>query len=139
MKYEKKKVNFEDARGRIMDIFENAPKEHCVILTTKKGGVRGNHYHNNSLQYDFIISGKMKIFGQKVGSKKIETKIVGADSWLEWDKNEAHEFVAIEDTTFITFVNGPRGGEKFETDTIRLKTPLHEAKGEKIEDILKEA
>lgn len=137
MKHEIKKINFEDARGKITDVFENAPKEHCVVITTAKGCVRGNHYHKESLQYDFIISGKIKVFGRKAGSDKIESLVVGPHSWLEWEKGEAHEFVALEDSMFITFVNGPRGGDKFESDTFRLQKPLHEAAGETIDSMLK--
>ena len=41
-------VNFQDDRGAIRDIFVDEPKQHTTIITTTKGGVRGNHYHQFS-------------------------------------------------------------------------------------------
>ena len=38
---------------------------------------------------------------------------------------EAHEFIALEDLIFVTFHNGPRGGDNYESDTYHLKVPLH--------------
>lgn len=121
-----KQINFEDARGTITDIFVKEPKEHCTIIFTKKGAVRGNHYHKLSRQHDFIVSGRMEVYGQHVGEEKISTTVVGPNDLLVWEPNEAHEFVALEDTIFITFVDGVRGGDDFEKDTFRLEKPLHE-------------
>ena len=127
MKLEHKKINFEDARGTIIDIFANEPKEHATIILTKKGGVRGNHYHKVSQQHDFIVSGSMEAYGQlNVDGGEITKTIGSANDYLVWEPGEAHEYVALEDTIFITFVNGVRGGEDFEKDTYRLATALHE-------------
>lgn len=126
MKLEKKPINFEDVRGTIQDIIVGEPREHCTIIFTKAGGVRGNHYHKQSQQSDFLVSGHMKVYGRKNN----EGEIVEADffpgDYVEWEMGEAHAFVAVEDSTFITFVNGPRGGEKFESDVFRLEKPLQE-------------
>ncbi len=129
MNIEHKKVNFEDARGTITDIFVGVPKEHCTIIHTKKDGVRGNHYHAKSRQHDFIVSGSFKVFGQKVGETEVTEKIVGPNDFIVWEPNEAHEFLALEDSIFITFVDGPRGGDDFEKDTFRISPPLHEQAG----------
>lgn len=126
MKIEHKPVNFEDARGTITDIFVKEPKEHCTIIFTKKGGVRGNHYHKLSRQHDFIVSGKMKVFGQNVGDIAITETTIGPNDLVIWEPNEIHEFVALEDSVFITFVDGLRGGQDFEKDTFRIEKPLHE-------------
>ena len=125
MKLEKKKVDFKDARGTITDVFVHQPMEHCTVITTKAGGVRGNHYHKLSEQSDFLISGKFEVYAQKVGKKEIKKFIWNPYELVTWEKNEAHEFVALEDSIWITFVNGVRGGEDFEKDTYRLETPLH--------------
>lgn len=126
MKIEHKKINFQDSRGSITDIFVNEPKQHCTIIVTYKGGIRGNHYHKQSRQHDFIISGKMEVFGQPIGETKIERTIVGPRDFLTWDPSVAHEFIALEDSVMITFVDGVRGGHDYEKDTYRLSTPLHE-------------
>ena len=126
MKIEHKAVNFEDARGTITDIFVKNPKDHCTIIVTKKGAVRGNHYHKHSRQHDFIISGSFESYGQVVGETTVSKIILKPYDLVTWEPNEVHEFVALEDTVFLTFIDGPRGGEEYEGDTYRLETPLHE-------------
>jgi len=125
MKLTHKEINFEDARGTITDIFVNDPKQHCTIIFTKKGGIRGNHYHKVSRQHDFIVSGSMEAYGQVVGEGAVTKNMLNPGDLAVWEPGEAHEFVALEDTVFITFVDGLRGGEDFEKDTFRLETPLH--------------
>ena len=116
-------VDFEDDRGTIMDILVDTPRDHATIIFTKKGCVRGNHYHKLSEQTDFLVSGKMKLFTQKPGEEVVET-ILEPNSLTEMEKEEAHAFEALEDSVFITFVKGPRGGNEFENDTYRLSKPL---------------
>ena len=115
--------DFEDERGTIMDILVDNPKDHSTIIFTKKGGVRGNHYHKYSEQSDFLLSGKMKLLTQMPGEDVVET-IIEPNTLTEMEKGEAHAFVALEDSTFITFVKGPRGGSAYESDTFRLEKPL---------------
>ena len=126
MQREHKPVNFQDFRGTITDIFVQDPKEHCSIILTHKGAVRGNHFHKLSRQCDFIVSGSFEVFSQRAGETAVENMIVGPSDLVTWPPNVAHEFVALEDSVMITFVDGVRGGENYEKDTYRLSTPLHE-------------
>ena len=126
MQREHKQVNFQDSRGTITDIFVQDPKQHCTIIVTNKGCVRGNHFHKLSRQHDFIVSGSFEVFSQRVGESAVERMIVGPYDLVTWDRNVAHEFVALEDSVMITFVDGVRGGYNYEKDTYRLSTPLHE-------------
>jgi quercetin dioxygenase-like cupin family protein len=128
MKVEKKEINFEDARGTITDIFAHHPIDHATIIFTKKGGIRGNHYHKLSAQHDYLISGSFEVYGQKVGAREITKSIWVPGEFITWEPNEAHEFIAREDSLWITFVKGLRGGEDFEKDTYRLDTPIHTLK-----------
>ena len=125
MKIEHKEAAFVDERGVITDVFVGAPKEHSTVISTKKGAVRGNHYHKVSRQWDFIVSGSFRVFGKREGGQ-IEEATVSASDLISWESGEAHEFIALEDSVFITFVDGVRGGANFESDTYRLETPLHE-------------
>lgn len=128
MRKEQKEINFEDKRGTIRDIFVGHPFEHCVIIHSTPGSVRGNHYHERSEQCDFMVKGSMKVFSRRPGSNIVEESISKEGEWIEWEKGEAHEFIAIDDVVFLSFVNGPRGGNEYESDTYHLKIPLHEQK-----------
>lgn len=134
MKREKKKVDYKDQRGSIMDIFVNEPYQHCVIIYCKKGAVRGNHFHKKSQQSDFMLSGKMMAYHRKQKSGKVEKTLISTNDVTRWEIGEAHEFIALEDCAFLSFVNGPRGGSNYENDTYRLKIPLHEQLKKKITD-----
>ncbi|TSC85038.1 MAG: cupin 2 conserved barrel domain protein [Parcubacteria group bacterium Gr01-1014_13] len=134
MKRVKRKIDFKDVRGSIMDVFVKEPYEHCVIIYSNKGAVRGNHFHKLSQQSDFMLFGKMVAYSRKQGSKKIEKTVISQNDFTTWDKGEAHEFIALEKCAFLSFVNGPRGGDKYESDTHRLKIPLHEQLKKNITD-----
>ena len=125
MKRQKRKADFKDKRGTIMDIFVGEPYEHCVIVYSNKDSVRGNHFHKKSQQTDFMLFGSMLAYSRKKGSKKIEKFVVRQNDVTHWEKGEAHEFIALEKCAFLSFVNGPRGGGNYENDTFRLKVPLH--------------
>jgi dTDP-4-dehydrorhamnose 3,5-epimerase-like enzyme len=134
MKREKRKIDFKDKRGSIMDIVVGRPFEHCVIIYCEPGAVRGNHYHKYSTQSDFILFGKMAVYGRKKGSKKIEKFLASKNDVTHWEKGEVHEFIALEKSAFLSFVKGPRGGKNYEKDTFRLKIPLHEQLKRKMVD-----
>src|SRR3989344_6706944 len=120
MKREKRKVNFKDARGTITDVFVSEPYEHTVIIYSNKGAVRGSHYHKKSVQADFMLFGKMMAYSRKKGSRKIEKNLLTANDVTHWEKGEAHQFIALTDCAFLSFVNGPRGVNEYESDTYRL-------------------
>ena len=124
MKIEHKKINFEDKRGTITDIFTNAPKDHATIIFSKKGAVRGNHYHKKSTQYTFVVSGRLTMLTQKVGQKKVYRHILKPNDLMKHDPLESHTLIADKDTIFIAFVDGIRGGKKYEKDTFRLENRL---------------
>lgn len=134
MKRAKRKPDFKDKRGTIMDIFVNEPYEHCVIIYSNKGAVRGSHFHKKSVQADFMLFGRMMAYSRKKGSRKIEKFVVSQNDFTTWDKGEGHEFIALEKCAFLSFVNGPRGGNEYESDTYRLKIPLHEQLKKNITD-----
>jgi dTDP-4-dehydrorhamnose 3,5-epimerase len=125
MRIEHRNINFEDDRGTITDIFVKSPKDHSTIIFTKKGGVRGNHHHKQTIQTDFIVSGRMEIFSKR-GSGPVERAELGPHDLVVWEPGEIHSFRALEDTVFVTFNEGLRGGGDYEKDTFRVKVPLHE-------------
>ncbi|OGZ64150.1 MAG: hypothetical protein A3A98_04185 [Candidatus Staskawiczbacteria bacterium RIFCSPLOWO2_01_FULL_40_39] len=126
MKIEHKKINFKDKRGTITDIFTNAPKDHATLIFSKKGAVRGNHYHKKSTQYTFVVSGQMTMYSQKVGAKKINKHTLKANDMMVHKPMEIHTMVATKDTIFLAFADGLRGGKDYEKDTYRIESPLEE-------------
>lgn len=124
MKIEHKKINFKDKRGTITDIFVDETKNHCTIILSKKGSVRGNHYHKKSTQYTFVVSGQLTMLSQKVGQKKIYKHVLSANDMMIHKPLEIHALIADKDTIFLAFADGVRGGKDYEKDTYRIEIPL---------------
>jgi len=126
MHIEHREINFQDDRGTITDIFKNGAKDHVTVIFSKKGAVRGNHYHEVSTQYTYVVSGQLTMLSRKVGEAKIEKHVLKAGDIMTHGPNEAHTLIADEDTIFLAFADGLRGGEDYEKDTYRLEVPLQD-------------
>jgi len=124
MKIEHRKINFKDERGTITDIFVNSPKDHITVIYSKKGAVRGNHYHKKSVQYDFVVNGQLTILSKKLGSKKIQRRVLKQYDLAIHQPGEIHTLIADKDTIFLALVDGLRGGENYEKDTYRVDERL---------------
>jgi len=107
---------FEDERGQIMDILENEIIEHVTIISSKKGAIRGDHYHRESVQYVFVLKGSLELFTQMPG-EEIKTTIIRTGDLALTSPMEKHTMVAIEDSEFLVLTRGPRGGANYEKDT----------------------
>jgi len=110
---------FEDSRGKITDILEKEPIEHITHITFKKGAIRGNHYHQESVQYCYMLQGKLKIVTQ-VGNGEIESAVLIPGDLALTPIGEKHAFEALEDSEAMVFTKGVRGGVDYEKDTYRL-------------------
>ena len=122
MKKLKIKINFKDHRGIISDIIEKENINAITLLTIKKGKIRGNHYHKKTYQWNYIISGKMKLVTKKNGIKKSIT--LTKDDVAVTIPLEQHALVGVTNCKILVFTRGPRGGKEYESDTYRLKSPL---------------
>ena len=123
------KKNYEDKRGKIIDIFVNLPKDHCSIITFNKGAVRGNHYHKKSCQFSFLLSGELEFYFGKVDKKngklkKLNKRTIKKNTLITHEPYEAHAFRSKKNSVMIAFSCGVRGGKNYEKDTFRLKTKL---------------
>lgn len=123
--------SFTDNRGDILDIFVNSPKDHCALITSKKGAVRGNHFHKESTQFTFIVEGKFKLYRAKVDENgkilgEITCDVIENNELITHPPFEAHTLEAIsENTTILAFACGKRGGSYYEDDTYRLTEKLN--------------
>jgi len=124
MKIIHKKINFKDRRGTITDIFTNDCKDHATVIFSKKGAIRGDHYHKKSIQYTFVVSGRLQVLSQRLGQKKIYRHWLGPNDLMVHKANEIHTLIALKDTIFLAFADGVRGGKNYEKDTYRVAVSL---------------
>ena len=95
----KKKINQKDKRGFILDIFVGKPKDHCSLVSFKKDSVRGNHFHKKSIQYSFILEGKILMITSRVNKNgkylgRKNRKIVRKNDLITHKPFMAHAFKA---------------------------------------------
>ncbi len=116
-------VNFKDARGEITDLLEGKNVNAVTRITFTKGSVRGNHFHKETTQWNYLIRGKVKILVQ-VGDGAIKEIILQPGDLVSTAPMEKHAIVGIEESDLLVFTEGPRGGKEYESDTFRLESPL---------------
>lgn len=117
-----KKINnsFEDERGIIRDITTHTLVDAITYLTFKKGSVRGNHYHNKTVQYDYILSGSLLYRTKADANAPMEEKIVEAGDLITQPFPHRHVYKALENSVMLSCTLGPRQGAEFESDVVRL-------------------
>ena len=119
------KTTYQDKRGSITDIVEQIDFNGATMIASKKGSIRGNHYHKKTIQYIYLLSGKLKAKSKKVDESMVEVILQPGDL-ISHDQLEAHCFEAIEDSLFLVLSSGLRTGKDYEKDTYRLNVPLEE-------------
>ena len=112
-----------DARGTITDVLDGVSVECVTLLTSKKGAVRGNHYHKKTIQYAYVMRGRFRLFTQRPG-QRVRARIVKAGELVVTPPLERHAFVALEDSLLLACAHGPRSGRSYEADTFRLNEPI---------------
>jgi quercetin dioxygenase-like cupin family protein len=115
--------SFEDDRGKIIDLLENENVNAVTLITFKRGAVRGNHYHKQTTQWNYVISGSIKLVSQVPGESVVETVMKPGD-FVVTGPNVRHALVGLEESQLLVFTKGPRGGKEYETDTFRLEVPI---------------
>lgn len=107
---------FEDQRGVIQDVIGRI--DSVTRITTVKGAVRGNHYHEHTTQWTLVLSGRLLMASGRTRTEMWPGQVV------KHDPREPHAWKALEDSECIVFAKGPRAGKAYETDTVRLEEPL---------------
>jgi|TARA_B100001964_G_C14107747_1_gene542345 quercetin dioxygenase-like cupin family protein len=122
------KIAFKDRRGKIIDLIEDEKINSVTLITIRKGATRGNHYHKNTWQWNYIVSGKMKLV-TKMPNKKIKKTLLNPGDLALTMPGEFHALIGVKYCKCLVFAKGPRSGRAYESDTFRLKKPLVELLG----------
>ncbi len=121
--------SFKDDRGEIIPLVDMVMKS-AVMITSKKGSVRANHYHKTDWHYCYVISGSIDYYHRPHGSSADAGKVtVGPGQLFFTPPMEDHAMVFLEDTVFLTLGRNSREQEVYEADVVRIDpinpTPEH--------------
>lgn len=112
-----------DDRGEITDLVVNEAITAITRITFSTGAVRANHYHKHTVQWNYVVSGRIKIVTQLPNQPRQEAVLLPGELAVTRE-NEQHALEALEPSELLVFTRGPRSGEAYEEDTFRLETPL---------------
>ncbi len=115
---------FIDDRGKILNYYLNNKVNQVGLIDSKKGSVRGNHYHPDQLQTCILIKGSYISVTKNLEDDNavIESRLVKEGQVSIIKPNIAHTMVFIEDSVFINLVDGEREHENYgETHTFPIE------------------
>ena len=111
---------FVDVRGTINPLVDRLMKS-AVLIESKKGTLRANHYHKTDWHYCYVISGCIEYYHRPTGSEvEPECVIARAGEMVFTAPHVDHGMVFPEDTVFLTLSRNPRDQETYEADVVRI-------------------
>jgi dTDP-4-dehydrorhamnose 3,5-epimerase-like enzyme len=109
-----------DERGAIQPLVD-VPMESCVLISSKKGTVRANHYHQTDWHYCYVVEGEIDYYEKPHGSSQAAKKTVIRQGQMFFTGPMVdHAMVFTQDTTFITWGRNSRAQEVYEADVVRI-------------------
>lgn len=111
---------FADARGAIQPLVD-VPMESCVLITSKQGTVRANHYHRTDWHYCYVLEGEIEYYERPHGSDAPPRKyLIGRGQMFFTGPMADHAMVFTKDTSFLTWGRNSRAQEVYEADVVRI-------------------
>lgn len=119
---------FVDERGGISKILDDGRTivRSVLVITSKKGSVRANHYHKKDSHYSYLLSGRMEYTEQPVDANgnftgKKETIVLEKGDMVYSAPMTAHAMRFLEDSIFLALATESRSHTAYEEDTVRVK------------------
>lgn len=117
------KPAFVDLRGEITDLISDDEINAVTLITFTEGAVRANHYHEHTVQWNYVIRGEILLATQYPGGERVE-RVLKAGDFAVTRENERHALQGITEAEVLILTKGPRAGSQYEADTFRLTDPL---------------
>lgn len=109
-----------DERGIIADLV-NEPLSHVGMISTEKDAIRGSHYHKNSRQHSYILSGTFEVVLAPYDNTSHQKKVLlHAGELITIPPFVIHQFKAIERAVMINMETQSRAGTGYEDDVFRV-------------------
>lgn len=103
-------VRLEDSARGVIDKIAEGEYHSILRITSKKGTVRANHYHQSDSHVCYILSGKLEYVwcDARDASAPLQRRIIGPGEPFYTPPMVAHAMVFLEDTDFLAFTTSPR-------------------------------
>lgn len=111
-----------DKRGRIIKVLEGKITS-VLVIPSKKGAVRANHYHKRDTHYVYMMSGRMRYTTKDLSHKgaRKESVMLKSGDLVYTPAMTAHAMEFLTDSVFLALTTRKRDQQRYEHDTVRLK------------------
>ena len=114
------KDSFDDERGSIIPLVD-VTMESAVMINSKKGTVRANHYHKTDWHYCYVVEGKIDYYHRPTGNEDEPEKVTVNKGELFFTPPMVdHAMHFVEDTIFLTLGRNSREQAVYEADIERI-------------------
>jgi len=111
---------FVDDRGAIQPLVDRMMRS-AVMIESKKGALRANHYHKTDWHYCYVMSGTIEYYHRPTGSDdEPEMLLVKEGQMVFTPPMVDHGMKFPEDTVFLTLSRNPRDQATYEADVVRV-------------------
>jgi len=111
---------FVDIRGSIQPLVD-LPMESAVLIHSKKGAVRANHYHQTDWHFSYVLSGSIEYLHRPTGSRgKPKTVFVKEGELFFTPPMVDHQMIFPEDASFLVLGRNSRAQPVYEADVVRI-------------------
>jgi quercetin dioxygenase-like cupin family protein len=112
---------FVDRRGTIQPLVD-VDMAGALLITSKKGSIRANHYHKSDWHYCYVLEGAIDYFHRPVGSRRKPTKVrIRKGELFFTPPMIEHAMVFPVDTVFLTLSRNKRDQKHYERDLVRVE------------------
>ena len=112
---------FSDHRGHIQPLVDVIMKS-AVMIESKAGSLRANHYHKTDWHYCYVVSGQIEYYYRPTGSDQDpECLKIQKGEMVFTPPMVDHGMKFPEDTLFLTLSRNPRDQESYEADVVRVE------------------
>src|ERR1035437_2350243 len=108
-----------DERGSLIGLINEGTWKEINIITSKKDIVRGNHYHNYTLELFIILEGEIEVTVQSIECDSMEKHLVRSGDVFIIEPMINHIFSAKKDSKWINALS--RKIEQANPDIHRIK------------------
>lgn len=109
-------------RGSITRILDTAaPIRSVLLITSKAGSTRSNHYHKTDAHYCYLVSGRAEWYEQPTANGPLEKATLLPGDLVYTPPRTPHGVKFLEDSVLLAFSTNARNQADYESDTVRVK------------------
>lgn len=131
----KQRYSYSDKRGTIIPLVDERgfitplidedkfKVKNVIYIFSKKGAIRGNHYHKKESYWEYCAKGKFRYYQKDLNdpNAKLESVIIKEGEMIYSPAGIAHAIKTLEDTIILCIASRSRKEKNYLRDLVRVK------------------